>query len=306
MPSRTAALDFLSDQKLFWLFSALCILSFNMAMVLQSPVPVVIPFGIIFLLFTINSVKQLYYLFFFLLPFSLEIELPGGFATDLPSEPIMILLMGIALVLGIHKAKSVDKRIFTHPVSLIVLTHISWIAFTAIFSCNIFFSIKYLLAKLWYVVPFYFLPLMLFKSEKDIKPIFQFLSMALFIAISFVMLQHATMDFSFDSINKAVRPIFRNHVNYAIMLVAFLPYFCYLLFTGQKNHILRLGLLGFLLLAIYLSFTRAAQASAVLAIGVYFVIKWRLVKYAIGAAVIGLIGFVSFVLSALSPMKIST
>jgi len=295
MPSRTASLSFLTDQRLFWFFSAICIISFNLAMVLKNPLPALLPFGLVFLLFTINNIKHLYYFFFFLLPFSLEIELPGGFATDLPSEPIMILLMGIALVIAIHKAGYINKGIFTHPISLVVFAHLSWIAFSALFSSNVFFSIKYLLAKLWYIIPFYFLPLMIFNSEKDLRPIFKWLSLGLFVAISFVMLQHATMDFSFDSINKAVRPIFRNHVNYAIMLVAFLPYFCYLIFTEKKKSLVHIGLLLYLLLAIYLSYTRAAQASCLLAVGVYFVIKWRLVKYAIGASLIGLIAFVSFV-----------
>jgi len=294
MPSLNFSLIQFSDKKIFWFFSAICILSFNLAIILKSPVPALLPFGLIFALFTINSVKHLYYVFFFLLPFSIEIELPGGFGTDIPSEPIMIILMGLSLILLIQKASLVDKRIFTHPITLIIALHISWIAITSIFSTNSFISVKYLMAKLWYVVPFYFLPLLIFKDEKDIRPIFKMLSLGLFIAISFVMLQHASLGFTFDSINKAVRPIFRNHVNYAIMLLAFLPFLSYLLVSSKKKGILKYLLLVYLLVAIYLTFTRAAQAASVMAIGVYFVIRWRLMKYAVGAALIALVASVLF------------
>ena len=294
MPSLNLSLTQYSDKKIFWIFSAVCILSFNLAIVFKSPVPALLPFMLIFALFTINSVKYLYYTFFLLLPFSIEIELPGGFGTDIPSEPIMIILMGLTLIMLIQKASVIDKKIFTHPISLVIGLHISWIAFTAIFSTYSFISIKYLLAKLWYVVPFYFLPLIMFKNEKDFRPIFKLLALGLFIAVSFVMLQHASLGFTFDSINKAVRPIFRNHVNYAIMLLAFLPFLTYLLVSSKKKGILKYILLVYLLAAIYLTFTRAAQAASVMAIGIYFVIRWRLIKYAVGGALIALVASVLF------------
>ena len=42
--------------------------------------------------------RPLFYLLIICLPFSTEIVLPGGFGTDLPSEPLMIGLMLIFLL----------------------------------------------------------------------------------------------------------------------------------------------------------------------------------------------------------------
>ena len=110
MTNSSLHLQRFSDKKIFWFFSAICIVAFNLAMVLKSPVPALIPFGLLFALFTINSVKYLYYVFFFILPFSIEIELPGGFGTDIPTEPIMILLTGLCFIFLLPKPKpSIEK-----------------------------------------------------------------------------------------------------------------------------------------------------------------------------------------------------
>ena len=48
--------------------------------------------------------RWLYYLLFLLLPFSVEIGLPGGFSMDVPSEPLMLALTACVmgtLVLGL-------------------------------------------------------------------------------------------------------------------------------------------------------------------------------------------------------------
>ncbi len=284
----------LSDRTLFWLFAGLCLAVCLLGMVVSNPLPAVIPIGILFVLFVINSPKQLFYFFFALLPFSIEIQI-GSFGTDLPSEPIMIILMGICLLLMLTKNSTISKAAFMHPISLVLLGHIAWIAFTGIFSSDQVVSFKYLLAKLWYVIPFFILPQFLFKKEVDFRKVFYVLSFSMFVAMAYTLVRHAAEGFTFASSNTVMRPIFRNHVNYAIMLLAFLPYFWYLIrTTTSKSKLPLLGLLVFLLIAIYFSYTRAAQFSVLLAIAFYWVVKWRLVKVAVGLSFIGLMGIAAF------------
>ena len=117
----------------------------------------------------------------------------------------------------------------------------------------------------------------------------------MFVAITYTMVRHAAAGFTFASSNKVMRPIFRNHVNYAIMLLAFLPYYWYLIrTTSSKMKVVFFALLAYLLVAIYFSYTRAAQASVLLAIAFYWVVKWRLVKVAIGLSLVGLLGIALF------------
>ena len=159
----------------------------------------------------------------------------GSMGTDLPSEPMMVMLLGIALLWMLTKTTTLDKKLFLHPISLVMICHLAWIAFSSLHSTFPLVSWKYSLAKLWYLIPFFYLPMMLLSKEKGYRKIFTLLAPCLFVAVAYVLARHAAMDFSFASSNKVVRPIFRNHVNYAVMLVAFLPYYVYLLRTSQRN-----------------------------------------------------------------------
>ena len=272
----------LSDKGLFWSFAIISVVSFNLGLILESPIPALIPIGVVFALFSVHSVKNLYYLFFFLLPFSVEIELPNGFGTDLPSEPLMLVLTGITILLFIQNFNNISKRIITHPISLLIIVHVLWILFTTLFSTDTFISFKFFLAKLWYVLPFYFLPLILFDKSSDYKKLVAALALGTFIAIAYVLVRHAAEGFSFASSNTVVRPIFRNHVNYAIMLLAVLPYLIFLFLSTKRYSLVKFGLLLLFLIAIYFTYTRAAQLSVVLAAIMVLILKWKMTKYGLG------------------------
>lgn len=275
------AINKYTDQQLFYAFGFFLILSSLFAVLLYNPIPLLFPVAMAFGLMVLTKPILLYYLFFFLLPFSVEIYLPNGLGTDLPSEPLMLVLTGVTLLLALTNVYKIKAAYFNHSITLILLLHVFWIVLTMLFSTNMTFSIKYLLAKIWYVLPFYFLPFFLLKSEKQFRNIFKWLAVGLFISIIYVLINHAGMSFSFDSVNKAVKPIYRNHVNYGVILVAFLPMMWYLYATSKSYKWLKLCALVLLILAIYLTYTRAAQVCIVLAVGIYWVIKLRLAKVAI-------------------------
>jgi len=279
---------------MFWSFAGLTIMSILAAILLYNPLPLAVPIGVLAVLFSLNSVRQVFYLFFFLLPFSVEFQI-GSFGTDLPSEPIMVGLMGLGLLLLLKNASATSSRIMTHPISIVIFLHLAWIAITALTSTYPFVSFKYLLAKLWYVLPFFVLPLLLFNNEKQFRRIFQFLSISMFVAIAFVLVRHAASGFSFAESNLVMQPIFRNHVNYALMLTAFLPYYWHVLKTSRGGYrFISWIFLAVLIVAIYFSYTRAAQISVFLLVIYYWVVRWRLTILSVGLALVFLIGLATF------------
>ena len=285
---------FSTEHKLFLAFASLIIICGTISTLLYTPVPMALPIGILYIHFCIQNPKGLYYLFFMILPFSVEISL-GSLGTDLPSEPIMVTLLGIAILLFITNSRKLDKRIITHPISLLLLLHVSWIALTGLSSTYPLISLKYLIAKIWYVIPFYFLTLFLMKNRDDFSLIFSRVAPFLVLAILYVIANHAAKGFSFASSDHVVKPIFRNPVNYGVMLLIFVPYYVYLIkykFKTWKS--IRYMVFGILLIGIYFSYTRAAQLALVLAVVFYFIIRWRLLKLAIVATLIGVIGLVGY------------
>lgn len=276
-----AALTKYSDQKLFWFFSVTCIVFFATAIALYDPLPLLIPIALACGLLFVLRPLYLFYLFFFLLPFSVEIYLPNGLGTDLPSEPIMLVLTGLSILLVLQNIREIPKALFSHPITLFLFLHVFWIAFTSLYSTNMVFSLKFLIAKFWYIIPFYFLPFIIVKKEIQFRSLFTCLGMGLFISVAYVMARHAALGFSFDGINDAVKPIYRNHVNYGIMLISFLPFMWYLFRSSKRYYYLKLLGLVVLLLAIYLTYTRAAQVAVLLAIGVYWVVRLKMAKVAV-------------------------
>ncbi len=282
VPTNLANISLQQKQWVFYGFMAISILSILLGVAIDFLPLAGLSIGLLYVYQCVNNPFSILLIFFFLLPFSTEIELAGGFGTDLPSEPIMLSLLGIFILFLLKDIKKFKAGMFKNPIAIVLLMHLGWIAFTAIFSTDSLISVKFLLAKTWYVVPFYFLPLLLIKDANDFRKIFKYLSLAMLIAISYVMIRHAQRSFSFDTINKAVRPIFRNHVNYAAMIALCMPYF-WSLYKSEKGLLkgVLVPIIMFFLLASYLSYTRAAFVSIFMAVGVFYVIRWKLLVPAI-------------------------
>lgn len=265
------------ELKSFYALSFLGILSCLGAAILREPFLALIPFTFLFAYLALVNYKLIFFGFFALLPFSIEVTLPGGLGTDLPSEPVMWFLTVLSLFLFIWKGRTIQKTLITNPISVVIILHLLWIFICSLMSTFPIISAKFFLAKIWYVVPFFFLPLLIIKGNKDYQKIFRYFIYTSIIAVSYVMVNHAASGFSFADINFAVRPIFRNHVNYAAMLVLLVPFIWAMArITNEKKFWL---ILGFFLIAIYFTYTRAAYGVIFLCVALYFVIKWKLLKW---------------------------
>ncbi len=267
-------------------FIGIAILCFFMALIVDVKFLFLLPFGLLLGYVAILDYRFLYLLLFATIPFSIEVELPGGLGTDIPTEPLMLLLTGIAIVLFLSKVKSIDAKYIQHPILMLLLVHLSWIFITSITSLHQLVSIKFLLAKVWYVIPFYFLSLHLFSQNKHVYQWMKVLSITVAIAVIYVNVRHAQYGFSFAKVNKSVAPIFRNHVNYASLLALFLP-FVWALFQKERERKYLL-LIGLILVSIYFSYTRVAYATALLLPLIYMAVKWRLLKPAVWIGVISI------------------
>jgi O-antigen ligase len=109
-----------------------------------------------------------------------------------------------------------------------------------------------------------------------------------------ILVRHSAEGFSFESANFVVGPFFRNHVTSAALMATFIP-FIVLLWWSTKNVLLKsfyIISIALLLLGVYFSYTRAAHISIVLAIMVYPILRWRLMKLVVAVALLGATIFV--------------
>lgn len=240
-----------------------------------------LPLLIIMLFVTIVNFKILYFLLFAFIPFSTEVIFKNGFSTDLPTEPLIIYLMFVYILYILFNLREISNSFFKHPLTLLVIFHVLWIGVSCFSSYNIIISFKFFLAKIWYVLCFYFLAGILIRSIKDLKYLLWCFYLSLFVVVSIVLVRHAHYNFSFKDVNYVFDPFFRNHVNYACTLALIYPYIFFAVFWYKKwsnKWIFLIFGLVFLFVAIQFSYTRAAILSIFIAAFAYYIIKYKLIK----------------------------
>ena len=102
-------------------------------------------------------------------PLSINIEefVSADVGLFLPTEP---LLFGMLLIIIFNQLRrnQFDKRFLTHPITIIFFLQFAWIILTSITSSHPEVSFKFLLTKLWFIIPIYFYGVIFFKKEKNI------------------------------------------------------------------------------------------------------------------------------------------
>jgi O-antigen ligase len=242
--------------------------------------------------------RRVFFLMIACLPLSIETELPGGFSTDFPSEQLMWLLTLCGVGWLLRNARAVDGRFVRHPLTIGLILHLIWISISVLTSQDVYVSFKYLLAKGWYVIVFYCLAAHLLRTERDFKEFFWWFLIPLLIAVLSVFIRHAAINFSFQDVAYVMGPFFRNHVMYACLLAIFLPFIWYATYwyrRWSKVWWFLVITIAFLLVAINFAYTRAAYVALAAAVGIYWIMRWRLMKMALlgFALVLGI--FISFV-----------
>lgn len=287
------------EQPLFWLIGFFGIACFCAAVYFNFNLLFVVPFAIVFVGLALLNFKTLYFLLLLAMPMSIEFNI-GVLGLDVPSEPIVMLLAASTFLFMLINKNKGDNSSFKHIISLLIIAQFLWSTYIILFSTDIVLSVKYLLAKAWYLLGFYAATMLLVKSEKDIKRFFWCLFIPTFLSVIYVMIKHSTLHFTFDNITKSVHPIYRNHVNYAVFITMILP-FIFLAMSWYNKQSVRYKILKYsvpiFLAAIYFSFTRGAWLAVAGMLAYIVVIHFRLTKIALTISFIGAIAFVIYILS---------
>lgn len=281
-----------------WLFAMLTLIvtgSSIAAVALDDLRLLILPVVFLGAFLAVVDFRKMYLLLWATIPISTEVVLPNGVGTDLPDEPLMLLLFGIGTLVIISRLHTLSFRLLLHPITIFLLLHLAWIGITTIQSDNLLISVKFALAKTWYIVVFYALGYLLIKRESDGIAWLRWVLVPLLLTVGVVMIRHALEGFSFDSINSVLNPFYRNHVSYALMLGVMMPFIWFF-----RNRIVGrnggLVLCGVLLIAIYFAYTRAAYLGLVTAAVGYWIIRLRLTRYVL----IGALAAVIFVFTELA------
>ena len=221
--------------------------------------------------------EYLFYLLVLSIPWSIEYNFTPSLGTDLPDEPLMLLTAMAALILIIHNRKRLNSS-FRHPLVIIILIQLVWIMITVIYSTGILVSFKYLLAKVWYLLAFVAAPVYLFRDRKTMERSFVFLLFSMMTFMLFAIIKHAQYNWTFENINDALDPFFRNHVNYSSLLVFMVPVqIAIIQLAASKRLKMVVQCLMFVtIVALYFSYARGAWLALIAGFVSYWLIRKKL------------------------------
>lgn len=267
--------------RLFAAYATIGVLCILAGVVFQAWWLMGLPIGLAVMGLALVDFRKIFFLMLACIPISMEKALPGGFATDLPSEQLMWLLTIVGCLWFLQNWRSVDARFIRHPLSLALFAHLAWMTVCVVTSQDVYVSFKYMLAKGWYVVVFYFMAGRLLNTERDFKDLLWWFFVPLLFATCVIIVRHAAIGFSFKDVEYVMGPFFRGHVMYACSLAIFLPFLWYGTYWYRRYSFpwffLIFGILVFLF-GINFAYTRAAYVALVAAVGIYWVIRFRMMK----------------------------
>ncbi|HEV7330330.1 MAG TPA: O-antigen ligase family protein [Flavisolibacter sp.] len=219
--------------------------------------------------------QTLFLVLLFSIPWSVEKTFGNGFGTDLPDEPLMLLLAFCVVMLWMTQHRKKENAFHHTYLLLILVAGFAWMVITVAVSTYIAFSIKYLLAKSWYLLAFVGAPLVLKGDEKLVKQSAVTLLSSMLLATGLALVKHASLGFTFATVNEVLAPFFRNHVNYSALLVFMVPLqVAFFQLTKSKSlKVLLFISIIIVLAALYFSYARGAWLALAAGVAAYWLIR---------------------------------
>jgi putative inorganic carbon (HCO3(-)) transporter len=246
-----------------------------------SVLPIVL--GIVLLAFL--SLDKLIMLIVFLTPLSVSLsDLVDGLNFDLalPTEPLLIGVLLVFIMKVLYEGKF-DRKVFTHPVSFAIYLNLAWIFITCITSTMPLVSFKFMFARIWFLVSFYFVASQMFKDMKNMTTYIWLYVISFSIVIIYSLVRHVGFGLTQQTAHHVVQPFYNDHTSYGAMLAFFLPVLVGLKFTERDfslvKQILHWISLVLFSVAIIFSYTRAAWVSLAGAAVIFIVIRLK-IKFA--------------------------
>ena len=254
-----------------------------------------IPIALVIVAIALFKLDWLLMLIVFTVPISLTIEdVGGGMGLTLPTDP---LLFGAMLVFSLKTLFNgdYDMKIIKNPITISVIAMLIWMFITILFSRLPIISVKFFLAKLWFIIPFFFAGILLFKNQKNIIKITWLFVVPMSGVILYTISRQYVRGFDMQAAHWVMQPFFSDHTSYGAMMAFFIP-----AIISQINFMkwdINTKILGSILLSIFaigtiLSLTRAAWVSLAVALGVYVIIKLKIRWWVVAISGISMVGLV--------------
>lgn len=272
----------------FYIFCAIYLLGLAISLFMGKNVffPfALLPIGVGLLLVAFFSFETFVFSIVFFTPLAVTLKDMGvnsDVDLSIPTEPFMAAVL---LVLPVYQLYSnfITKEILRHPVTKIIFFQLTWMAITCFTSEMPLVSIKYVIARMWFLATGYFMMAYMFnKKESNIFKYTWLYVIPLTGVAIWITIQHAAYNFDEHVADWIPSPFYNDHTAYAAALALYIPPLIGFLFLKRFSFFQKMvaaGCLAVLCVAVVTSYTRAAwvglAAAVVLLVFFAFKIKFR-------------------------------
>ena len=259
---------------------------------------IALPVALVIVALALFKIHWLLLLITFSVPISLNIEdVGGGFGLSVPTDPLLFGAMAVFLLRQFYEM-NYDSRILRHPITIALYFFLFWIILTAFTSELPLVSFKFFLARLWFIVPFFFVAAQMFKYPDLINKFMWMYIVPFAGVVIYTLVRQAARGFDAQAAHWVMQPFFKDHTIYGAMLAFYIPITFIYMFDKRYDinaKILSGFFFGILMVGVIASLTRAAWVSLVGGIALYFVIQFRVRWWIILiASIVGITVFFSF------------
>jgi O-antigen ligase len=248
----------------------------------QAELLLLLPLSLLVVYLAAFRFRQFLFLMVFFIPLSMSVKnLGGGIGASFPVEIMLALsaLVGGAILI---QRSFISKAVIRHPVTVIIWLQLIWIAVTVLGSSYHTISLKFLIARLAYLLVFYFIFLHLFRNPTQIRRFFWMYLAGFLPVMIYSLYRLAGWGLSRSHSPEMAEPFFDDHTVFGACLAMLLP--ATLIFWRRRQEFLgdfRLSRLIWLaaplaVVSLALSFSRAAWMSAIAALGMYVLLRLKL------------------------------
>jgi O-antigen ligase len=239
----------------------------------------IVPVLLIILLLYFVAIDKVILMITLLTPVAINIrDMDLGVAVSLPTEPLMLGVLVFFLIKVLYEGKY-DTRILRHPLSIFIFINLIWLLFTSITSELPVVSFKFILSRLWFLVPFYFFIILMFKKISTMKTFLWLYIIALIGVVIYTLIHHTIRGLDEDSGHWVMRPFYNDHTAYGAILAMYIP--VVFGFTLDRRYststrIISVSVLVLFLIALVFSYSRAAWLSLAASLVVLVIILLRI------------------------------
>ncbi len=240
------------------------------------------PAGLLAIYFAIFQTEKLFIAIAFLTPLSINIEeFNSSFGLFIPSEPLLFGLMIWLSAIQLHRP-FMPKNLWREPILFSVGIFLIWIFISSITSSHPIVSLKFLLAKLWFIVPVLFFGIHFFQKERNRISFIWLFIISSCIVVIYTISHHAMYGFGEKESHWVMSPFFKDHTIYGAIIALNVP-LVFGLYIYKKHvpliQAVIISMIVLILVGLYFSYTRAAWLSVFgcLFIGglIYYKVNWK-------------------------------